>query len=67
MYEPLRISGVGRAEDGTPLRGHGSGFAEMHYSRREQRQARVVMLVVVPVEEPLAEAASVLDAAEPVG
>jgi len=39
MYEPLRISGVGRAEDCAPLREHGSGFAEMHYSRREQRQA----------------------------
>src|SRR6266702_4474480 len=57
---------VGARQDLAAPREYGGSFAVMHGRRREQRETRVVMLVVVPVEEPDAEGARVLDAAEPV-
>ncbi len=63
--EPLGMGGVGAVQD------HGAGIddllgaAVVHVGRGQQRDPRVVVLVVVPAEEPLAEAAGVLDRAEP--
>ena len=41
-----------------------SGLAVVDHGRRHQTKARVVVLVVVPLEEGLAEAASVFDGTE---
>src|SRR6266508_602417 len=63
--EPLGMGGVGAVQD------HGAGVddllgaAVVHVGRGQQRDPRVVVLVVVPAEEVLAEAAGVLDRAEP--
>jgi hypothetical protein len=43
------------------------GAAVVDVGGGEQRDPAVVVLQVVPAEEPLAEGAGVLDAAEPVG
>ena len=43
-----------------------SGLAMVNHGRRHQAKARVVMLVVVPLEEGLAEATSVFDGTEAV-
>jgi len=42
----------------------GLGLAEMNHGRGQQAHAGVAMLLVVPLEKPLAKCAAVLDAAE---
>ena len=43
-----------------------SGLAVVDHGRRHQAKTRVVVLMVVPLEEGLAEAASIFDGAEAV-
>jgi hypothetical protein len=58
---------AGGVEHRLALGENGLGLAEVHHGRGEQTDAGVAMLVVVPREEPLAEGAGVLNAAEAVG
>jgi len=61
------VSGVGAGEDdgaGGPDLWSPTG---MHGGRRQEPDAGVAVLLVVPAEEPLAEGPGVLERAEPVG
>ena len=51
-------------EDHLAMRQDVSGLAVVDHGRRHQTKARVVVLVVVPLEEGMAEAASVFDRSE---
>ena len=51
MHEALRMCGVHRVQGCLPYRAHLLDATEVHICGGEQRQARVVMLVVVPAEE----------------
>src|SRR3972149_10505900 len=66
-HEALRMYRVSRREDGAAPIEHRCGGPVMHRYRGEQCQARVVMLVVVPVEERDAKRACVLEAAKALG
>ncbi len=64
--EALRVGGVGTIEHGRPLRLDGSGSAVVDVGGRVIGDAGMAMLVVVPTEEPRAEAVGVFEAAEAV-
>ena len=57
---------VGRIEHYLPPRHYGLGLTEVNHRGSEQADPGMTMLLVVPVEELLAEGAAVLDAAESV-
>jgi hypothetical protein len=58
------VSLIGRIEHELPVSQYSLGLSEVNHRRGEQADPRVTMLLVVPVEELLAEGAAVLDAAE---
>ena len=62
--EALRVRGVGRGEHGRPGCHALLGEAEVYVVRREQAEAAVMVLDVVPGEEVVAVGAGVLDRAE---
>src|ERR1051325_9904312 len=57
---------VGRIEHYLPPRHYSLGLTEVNHRRSEQADPGMTMLLVVPVEELLAEGATVLDTAESV-
>ena len=57
----------GGVQDHLAMRQDVSGLAVVDHGRRHQTKARVVVLVVVPLEEGMAEAASVFDGTEAIG
>jgi len=63
-YEALRVRGVGGHEHLLPGVTHRVGPSLVHSGRRQQPDAGVAMLGVVPGEERLAESAGVFEAAE---
>jgi hypothetical protein len=65
--EPLGMGGKGVAQHHLAGGDDLPGATVVHVSGSEQADAGVVVGVVVPVEEASAEAAGVLDGAEPVG
>jgi len=64
--ETVRMGLVGRIEPYLPPRHYGLGLTEVNHRGSEQADPGMTMLLVVPVEELLAEGAAVLDAAESV-
>jgi hypothetical protein len=65
--EPLGMRGVGAVEHLGAGAGDGLAAAVVHIGRGQQRDPAVVVLVVIPAEEALAEGAGVVDRAEAVG
>jgi hypothetical protein len=65
--KPLGVGGVGVVEHDLAGSKDLLGAAEVHIGRGEQGDPAMVVLVVVPAERALVEAAGVLDRAEPVG
>ena len=65
--EALRTGGVGSSEDLLSLPGDLGGVAEVDLLGREQADAAMAVLGVVPLEELPAEVLCLLDAAEPAG
>ena len=63
--EALRVGRIGRQEHLVPGVPHRGSPYVVHGGWRHQPDARVVMLAVVPGEEPLAEDTGVLDRTEP--
>ena len=63
--EALGMLGVGRGEHGRSRRDALLGHAMVHVGGRQQAEAGVMMLGVVPREEDVAVGAGVLDRAEP--
>jgi hypothetical protein len=61
------MRGVGAVEHLGAGAGDGLATAMVHIGRGKQRDPAVVVLVVIPAEEALAEGAGVVDRAEPVG
>jgi hypothetical protein len=59
MREALRVRCVGSVQRRLPKDAHLLDTTEENVSRREQREVRVVVLVVVPPEEGLEPAAGV--------
>ena len=66
-YEAFRVSLVCGIEDGLPLGYQSGSKAVMNGGWGQQIEAGVVMPVVIPGEELLAEAAGILNGAKPVG
>ena len=58
------MSVEGCVEDDLAMGQDVGGMAVVDHGRRQQSKTRVVVLVVVPLEEGLAEATSVFDGAE---
>ena len=58
------VSRIGGIEDDLAMGQDVRGLAVVDHGRRHQPKARVVVLVVVPLEEGLAEAASIFDGTE---
>ena len=65
--EAFGMSGVGHLEDASPLDLDERCTTEVDVGRRVEAQARVMVLMVVPAEEALAEVAGVLERAEVLG
>jgi hypothetical protein len=65
--EPLRVGCVGALQHRASRQGDLLRAAVVDVGGGQQPDPRVAMLEVVPAEEPLAEAAGVLQRAEPVG
>jgi hypothetical protein len=65
--EPLGMGGIGAVEHVGAGAGDGFGATLVHIGWGEQRDPAVVVLVVIPAEEVLAEGAGVVDRAEPGG
>ena len=61
------MSGVGCLEDPRPSELNERRTPEVHVGGRVETQTGMVVLVVVPAEEALAEGASILERAEAVG
>ena len=66
-HEAFRMGGIGGHEHPLPCVTHRGGPAVVHGGWRHQPEARVVVLVVVPGKEPLAEDTGVLDRTEALG
>ena len=62
--EAFRMCGIGRLEDVSPLELDERCATEVDVSWRVQAQAREMVRVVVPAEEPLAERSAVFDRTE---
>ena len=67
MNESLRVGQVGRVENGLALFDDPGRLAVVHHGRRQQAEAGMTMLLVVPREELLTEGATVLNRAEALG
>ena len=65
MLEPARIFLEGRREDHLTVPYDFVGKPIVHLFRRQQRDATVAMLLVIPGEEILAKGTAILDGAEP--
>ena len=64
--EAFGMRPVRGSQDHFTLRAHGSRLAEVDDRRLQESETAVMMLVVVPAKERLAERAAVFDGAEPV-
>ena len=64
--EPLGVSFIGEVQDGLPSRNELHRLAIVDRCRSEQLQTRMMVLLVIPREEILAEPACILDGAETV-
>ena len=64
--ETLRVFLISAIENCLALLDEWSSLPVMHGGRRQQLQGRVMMPMVVPVEELLAETAGILDGSESV-
>jgi hypothetical protein len=62
--EPLGLVQVGAVEHSLALRDEPGSLTVVNRGRRQQLQAGMVMLVVIPRKELLAEAAGILDGTE---
>ena len=64
IYESFGVGDLGSLEHEGSIGVTLFGEAEVHVARRQQTEASVMMLVVVPAKEVTTEAACVLNAAE---
>ena len=67
LHEALGMRGIGGAEDAVAMRAHRGSLTEVDRRRREDAEATVPMVLVVPAKKRLAERAAVFDRSEAVG